>query len=101
MPFLAKCMKTQLMILSWLNFNAYPGLHNAHIYYLLYTFIYLLLHLVFYLFIIYYIHIPSDYTMKIRARVEPAPTSAPIWMDGALIQIAISISVHKQQLERK
>ncbi len=56
MPFLTKHMKTQLMILSWLNFNAYSGLHNAHIYIILYYFILYLLYVIIYLLYIIYIN---------------------------------------------
>jgi hypothetical protein len=54
-------MKTQLMILSWLNFNAYSGLHNARIYYIYIYNIYLF---------IYYLNFLYTYTLKLHYENE-------------------------------
>jgi hypothetical protein len=57
MPCLAKHMETQLIILSCRNFYAYSGLHNARIYYILYTSIYLfIIYWIYYLFIYYILY---------------------------------------------
>lgn len=58
--FLEKHMKTQLMILSWLNFIMPTLAYTMHICIIYYIHLF-----IFNLFFIYYIHIPSNYTMKI------------------------------------